>query len=72
MNALPQHEELMKVYHFLRYDAGLVQSSTYKIVREWFLKQFPEYNNNPLYHIQHENKVIDISSILKQQEKIDA
>ena len=43
MNALPQREELMKVYTFLRYDAGLVQTSAYKTVRDWFMAQFPKF-----------------------------
>ena len=58
MNALPQREELMKVYNFLRYDAGLVQASAYKTVRDWFRAQFPKYRTNPLFYINNAVEVI--------------
>ena len=58
MNALPQREELMKVYHFLRYDAGLVQSSAYKTVRDWFMAQFPKFRSNPLFYTNNTVEVI--------------
>jgi len=72
MNALPKSEEYLKVYNFLRNDAGLVQASAYKTVRDWFMAQFPKFRSNPLFYIKNEPKVIDISSFLEQQEKKDA
>jgi hypothetical protein len=58
MNALPQREEYLKVYNYLRYDAGLVQTSAYKTVRDWFMAQFPKFRSNPLLYIN--NTVEDI------------
>jgi hypothetical protein len=58
MNALPQREELMEVYTFLRYDAGFIQTNAYKTVRDWFMAQFPKFRSNPLFYINNEVKVI--------------
>lgn len=58
MKALPQREELMTVYTFLRYDAGLVQTSAYKTVRDWFMAQFPKFRSNPLFYINNTVEVI--------------
>ena len=69
MKALPQREELMEVYNFLRYDAGLVQTSAYKTVRDWFMAQFPKFRSNPLFYIQNEVKVIDIAPIIENEQQ---
>ena len=58
MNALPQREEYLKVYNYLRYDAGLVQTSAYKTVRDWFMAQFPKFRSNPLFYINNTVEVI--------------
>lgn len=67
--ALPNSEELLKVYHFLRYDAGFLQTNAYKIVRKWFAEQFPKYHSNPLFYISNEVKVVDISRIIESEQK---
>ncbi len=69
MNSFPNSEEYLKVYNFLRYDTGHVQTSAYKTVREWFVKQFPEYRSNPLCYINNAPKVIDITSFLEQRKE---
>ena len=69
MNALPKSEEYMEVYTFLRYEAGLVQSSAYKTVRKWFVAQFPKYRSNPLFYIQNEIEVIDFTAFVEKSEK---
>lgn len=47
ISALPNSDELMKNYAYLRYVVGKVQTNTYKLVREWFVAQFPEYRKDP-------------------------
>lgn len=72
MDALPEGESKDKVieaYNYLRYSAGLVQTSTYKAVREWFVAQFPEYRKDPLFYLYNEVVIIDLKPILDQQKK---
>ena len=75
MDALPEGESKDKVieaYNYLRYSAGLVQTSTYKAVREWFVAQFPEYRKDPLFYLYNEVVIIDLKPILDQQAKKEA
>lgn len=75
INALPEGESKTKVidaYTFLRYGAGLVQTKTYKTVREWFVQQFPLYRKDPLFYLYNEVVIIDIKPILDQQQKQNA
>ena len=75
MDSLPEgesKEKVKEVYKFLRYGAGLVQTSTYKAVREWFVQQFPEYRKDPLFYLYNEVVIIDLKPILDQQAKKEA
>lgn len=75
MYALPEGESKDKVieaYNYLRYGTGLVQTSTYKAVREWFVAQFPEYRKDPLFYLYNEVVIIDLKPILDQQAKKEA
>ena len=75
MDTLPEgesREEVKKAYIFLRYDAGLVQTSTYRIVREWFVQQFPEYRKDPLFYLYNEVVIINLKPFLDQQKKQEA
>ena len=70
MNALPdskEKDEILKAYNFLRNNAGSIQTSAYKTVREWFEKQFEHYRSNPLFYIKNEIKVIDITQYLEDK-----
>ncbi len=72
INTLPEGENRDKVkeaYNYLRYSAGLVQTSTYKIVREWFVAQFPEYRKDPLFYLYNEVVIIDFNAFILQQTK---
>lgn len=71
MNALPDNEskkEVIKAYEFLRFKTGSIQTSTYKSVSDWFLTQFSEYRNNPLFYLTNEIKVIDFKPFIEQKE----
>lgn len=72
INALPKRDELMEVYSYIRYGAGLVQTSRYTMVRQWFVTQFPNFRDNPLFYFRNDFKVItDIIPIIKlAQEKL--
>lgn len=63
---LPKRDELMEVYNYIRYGAGLVQTSCYAAVRRWFEAQFPNIRKNPLYYFNRDFEVIkDIEPIIK-------
>ena len=56
--ALPKRDELMEVYNYIRYGAGLVQTSCYAAVRRWFEAQFSDIHKNPLFYFNQDIKVI--------------
>jgi len=68
--ALPQHDELMEVYNYIKYDAGLVQISCYTAVRRWFVAQFPDLRKNPLRYFNSDFPVIkDIEPFIKMNQE---
>ena len=75
MKALPEGEskkKILEAYKFLRYSSGGVQTNTYKIVREWFVEQFPQYRKKPLFYLTNEVGVIDISRFIDKEKQTDA
>ena len=66
IDALPNHDELLKSFKFLKYYGGLPQTSRYPVVRRWFVAQFPEFRKNPLFYLYNEVKVIDITPLIQQ------
>lgn len=72
MKSLPEGDskiEIVKAYYFLRFEIGSIQTNAYKIVRNWFIQQFPLYRKNPLFYMNNEVEVIDIKEYLVDQEK---
>ena len=68
--ALPQRDRLMEVYEYIRYGAGLVQTSRYAAVRRWFEAQFPDFRKNPLFYFNQDFKVItDIEPFIKKEQE---
>lgn len=72
MKALPEGDskiEIVKAYYFLRFQASSIQTNAYKIVRNWFIQQFPLYRKNPLFYLNNDVDVIDIQEYLSGQEE---
>lgn len=70
INALPKHDELMDVYNYIRYGAGLPQTSCYAAVRRWFEAQFPNLRKNPLCYFNGSFDVlVDIEPIIKEPQE---
>ena len=63
---LPQADELMRVYNYLRTCANLMCASPYKLVRTWFVEQFPLYNRNPLFYLTADVVVISPDEYIKE------
>lgn len=75
LKSLPEGDskvEVVKAYYFLRYMVDGVQTNPYKLVRDWFIMQFPLYRKNPLFYLNNEVKVIDITEYLTSQEEAKA
>ena len=66
---LPNSEEIMKSYGFLRDCGVLPQTSRYTVVRKWFIAQFPEFRKNPLFYLYNEVKVVDITPFVVEAQK---
>lgn len=66
IDALPQRDEIMAVYTFVRYHAAVLQTSRYAAVRRWFMAQFPLIRTNPLYYLEHDYEIMGISTIEKE------
>lgn len=72
MKALPEGDskiEIVKAYYFLRFQVSSIQTNAYKIVRNWFIQQFPLYRKNPLFYLNNDVDVIDIQEYLSGQEE---
>lgn len=71
IKALPKRDELMEVYNYIRYGAGLVQTSCYAAVRRWFGAQFPNFRKNPLIYFNGSFDVlVDIEPIIKAVQEV--
>ena len=69
INGLPNNEEYLKAYNFLRYYGGLPQTSRYTAVRKWFVAQFPEFRKNPLFYLYNEVKVVNIAPFIQEAQE---
>ena len=76
IEAIPNHEPFLKEFKFLEKKASKLQTNGYKVVREWFVAQFPEYRNNPAFYLYHTPNVINAAELFKdvaaEAEKEDA
>lgn len=67
INALPKRDELLKVYYYIRDEAGLVQTSRHAAAQRWFVAQFPNIRKDPLYYFNSDFEVIsNIEPIIKK------
>lgn len=70
IRALPKADELMQVFDYIRYHAGLVQTSCYVAVRRWFEAQFPDFRKNSLSYYKRNLEVItNIENIIKEAQE---
>lgn len=67
--ALPNSEDYIQQYSFLKSAAVAVQTNGYAVVRKWFEAQFPKYRSNPLFYITGEAKVVNAIDFVAMIEK---
>ena len=66
ISALPNKEEIFYEYNFIKKHAALIQTNQYTAVRRWFIAQFPEFRQNPLFYLYHTPNVISGVDFLYQ------
>lgn len=69
INGLPNSEEYLKPYNFLKNCGSLPLTSRYTAVRKWFVAQFPDFRKNPLFYLYNKVDVVDFTAILKEEQE---
>lgn len=61
ISGLPNAEQYMTAFNFLKDCGRLPLTSRYPAVRRWFVDQFPEFRKNPLFYLYNEVSVINFT-----------
>lgn len=61
ISGLPNAEQYMTAFNFLKECGSLPLTSRYTAVRRWFVDQFPEFRKNPLFYLYNEVSVINFT-----------
>lgn len=61
ISGLPNAEQYMMAFNFLKDCGSLPLTSRYPAVRRWFVDQFPEFRKNPLFYLYNEVSVINFT-----------
>ncbi len=69
IDALPHGKVYRQEYNFLRYYAACIQTNRYKLVRMWFVAQFPHFRKNPLFYVYNTPTVVKASEVIDQEAK---
>lgn len=67
IDALPHGKVYRQEYNFLRYYAACIQTNRYKLVRMWFVAQFPHFRKNPLFYVYNTPTVVKVSEVIDQE-----
>ena len=68
MDALPNSKMYREEYDFLRYYASRIQTNGYKLVRMWFVAQFPHFRKNPLFYVYNTPDLVKASDVIAESE----
>ena len=68
INGLPNSQDYLKAYNFIKNCGSLPLTSRYTVVRKWFVAQFPEFRKNPLFYLYNEVKVVDIAPFIEEEQ----
>lgn len=63
--ALPNSDNYLREYNFVKDSASAIQTNAYKLVREWFMAQFPEFRKNPLFYLYNTPTLVSGADILR-------
>ena len=68
INGLPNKQDYLPAYNFIKNCGSLPLTSRYTAVRKWFVAQFPEFRKNPLFYLYNEVKVVDIAPFVEEEQ----
>jgi hypothetical protein len=68
ISALPNSEEYQREFEFMRDYAAAVQHNGYSLVREWFVRQFPEFRKNPLFYLNNAPVLLPGTTVIADTE----
>jgi hypothetical protein len=69
INGLPNSQDYLPAYNFLKNCGSLPLTSRYTVVRKWFVAQFPEFRKNPLFYLYNEVKVVNIAPYIQEAQE---
>lgn len=69
INALPNHDEYMKEYRFIKDIAAGLQINEYSLVNKWFVKQFPKFRSDPFFYVSNVVSLTDRRSFIQEATK---
>ena len=64
MEAIPEGQKYLDEYHKLRKYAEAICLAPYAPVARWFMAQFPNFRENPLFYVKNSVEVIDYADFL--------
>ena len=67
--SLPEAEQFMNEYVFVKEYAGAVQTNAYALTRKWFVKQFPEFRSNPLAYLYATPELVEAVEVIEEHER---
>ena len=70
INGLPNKQDYLPAYNFIKNCGSLPLTSRYTAVRKWFVAQFPEFRKNPLFYLYNEVKVVDIAPFIEEERRL--
>lgn len=72
MDALPGAEAYRKEYDFIKDYAARIQTNGYKLVRMWFVEQFPHFRKNPLFYVYNTPTLVKASEVIAKEAQAEA
>ena len=69
INGLPNKQDYLPAYNFIKNCGSLPLTSRYTAVRKWFVAQFPEFRKKPLFYLYNEVDVIDIAPFIQEAQE---
>ena len=67
IESLPDHKEYKEQFVFLRDKASNIQTNRYKVVRNWFVAQFPQFRKNPMFYLTVHPATVPAADIIQEE-----
>lgn len=69
INGLPNSQDYLPAYNFIKNCGSLPLTSRYTAVRKWFAAQFPEFRKTPLFYFYNDVKVVNIAPFIQEAQE---